>query len=464
MSVTLKAFITYSHKDKQAKNVLRTYLAVMENEGKIKLWDDNEILPGDEWYHDISSNLAKSDILLYLVSAASLASENCNKELGEGLKNQIRVIPIILEACDWRNHQLKRFEVLPLKGEPINKWEPETDGWQDVGDGIRRVIDKIQPHTVASSGASEKELRAELEFQQGNFLLMLGQIDRAIGLYSHAIDLNPRNADAFNNRGVAHGMKGEFDLAIADFNKMIELKPTDAGAHTNRGIAYQSKGEYDLGIKDHNTAIQLDADYADSYHNRGVAYYFSEKFDCAIVDFTKVLELKSNDAKGYYSRGLAYGKQGWYDRAIQDYNRAIKLRPSYAEAYNDRGAVYYKNGEVNRAIDDYNKAIELKPNFPEGYNNRGNAYQIKGEHNRAIEDFSKAIELKPDWPLAHYNRGLTFLYVQDWARAKPDLISAKNGDLEIAVVFRKLSASIPRLEKEMGVKLPQDIAIILRSS
>ena len=75
MSEPLKVFITYSHNDPQQNTELKTRLAVMENEGKIKLWDDNEILPGDEWYKDISTNLAASDILLYLVSATSLASK-----------------------------------------------------------------------------------------------------------------------------------------------------------------------------------------------------------------------------------------------------------------------------------------------------------------------------------------------------------------------------------------------------
>ena len=83
MREPLKIFITYSHKDTEAREELRRRLAVMEKQGKITLWDDNEILAGDEWYKDISNNLADSDILLYLVSASSLASENCNKELGK---------------------------------------------------------------------------------------------------------------------------------------------------------------------------------------------------------------------------------------------------------------------------------------------------------------------------------------------------------------------------------------------
>ena len=132
-----KAFITYSHNDKEKRKELRTRLAVMENNGEIKLRDDNEILPGDEWYKDIAHNLSNSDILLYLVSTTSLASNNCNKELAEALNTDTRVIPIILETCDWENHQLSCFEVLPDKGKSINEWVPESTGWQNVVQGIR---------------------------------------------------------------------------------------------------------------------------------------------------------------------------------------------------------------------------------------------------------------------------------------------------------------------------------------
>ncbi len=104
----------------------------MESEGKIKLWDDNEILPGDEWYKDISTNFAASDILLYLVSATSLASKNCNKELAGALSTKIRIIPIILESCDWLNHKLSDFQAFPDQGNPINNWQSESDGWQDA--------------------------------------------------------------------------------------------------------------------------------------------------------------------------------------------------------------------------------------------------------------------------------------------------------------------------------------------
>lgn len=141
MNHPLKLFITYSHKNKEQKEELKDRLAVLEQENKITIWHDNEIIPGDKWRDKISDNLADSNILLYLVSAHSLASENCNKELIEALQTKsIRTIPIILEACDWEKHQLNEFQALPTDGRPINEWEPESKAWQDVVEGIRKRL------------------------------------------------------------------------------------------------------------------------------------------------------------------------------------------------------------------------------------------------------------------------------------------------------------------------------------
>ena len=492
MSKLLKVFITYSHQDTDAKDKLIDCLAVMKQQDLIKTWHDNEILPSDKWREAISNNLADSDILLYLVSASSLASENCNKELSDALGHKIRVIPIILESCDWQDHRLSNIQALPDKGKPINEWKPESKAWQNVVGGIRKVVNKEQDQV---SSNVQKETLFEWVFQQGNFLMTIGQIGRALEAYSHVIELNMCYADAYNNRGVAYDKKDKIDFAIEDYTKAIELKPDEAVTYSNRGAAYIDKDEIDRAIEDCNKAIELDPDYAEVYYNRGLAYGIKGDFDRTIEDCNKAIELKPSLSLAYNNRGIAYRSKGDLDRAIEDYTKAIELDPDYAETCYNRGNAYYSKGDLDRAIEDYTKAIELDPDYAGAYNNRGNAYDSKGDLDRAISDYTKTIKLDPDSAVAYnnrgtmydskgdldsaisdytkainlnselagayYNRSMCWLHLQNWQEARSDLIIAESKGMDIIATFRGYYKTIKAFERRNGVQLPKDIAAML---
>ena len=291
----------------------------MKQQNMITIWHDNEILPGDKWREDISNNLTGSNILLYLVSASSLASENCNKELSEALDSEIRIIPIILESCDWQNHQLSDIQALPDKGKPINEWTPESTAWQNVVEGIRKVVDKMrdQPKFLPRITQEGIEILAYLALQRGNFLMMLKQIDRSIEVYSHAIQLDPHYVDAYGNRGVAYNIKGEFDRALTDYNKAIDLDPQYALTYNNRGNIYRDKGELDRALTDYNKAIDLDPQYALAYNNRGNIYRDKGEFDRALTDYNKAIDLDPQSVLAYTNRGNIYSDRGELDRALR---------------------------------------------------------------------------------------------------------------------------------------------------
>ena len=306
MKKPLKGFISYSHENKKDKKRLIKFLDVMEQKNELKTWHDGDIIAGDAArQEDILQEVATSDLLLFLVSADSLASEGCKKELEEASKRGIKVISILLEHCDWKHHQLSDVEVLPDKGKPINdinEWNPESKGWQNVVDGIREAVEKIKSQADPSSGRSEEDLRAELAFHRANVLFLYDELDEAIEAYSQSINLKPNSASPYNNRGVAYSKQDDFNLAIADYTKAIELKPDDAHAYRNRGIAYISKGEYDKAIADQNKAIELNPDSAEAYTNRGAAYSEKDKHNKAIADHNKAIELKPDYPAAYTNR------------------------------------------------------------------------------------------------------------------------------------------------------------------
>ena len=67
----------------------------------------------------------------------------------------MKIVSVVLEACDWLYHRLSGFEVLPEKGKPVNEWRPIGKGWQNVVDGIREAVQTLQTQMDVSLRESE---------------------------------------------------------------------------------------------------------------------------------------------------------------------------------------------------------------------------------------------------------------------------------------------------------------------
>ncbi|MEX0678036.1 MAG: tetratricopeptide repeat protein [Pirellulales bacterium] len=98
---------------------------------------------------------------------------------------------------------------------------------------------------------------------------LIGQ-DEQLSYYTKAIELNPKLAEAYNNRGLSYGELGQDTEAISDFNKAIELNPKLAEAYNNRGLSYGELGQYTEAISDFNKAIELNPKNAPAYISRGL--------------------------------------------------------------------------------------------------------------------------------------------------------------------------------------------------
>ncbi|GAH96835.1 unnamed protein product, partial [marine sediment metagenome] len=69
----------------------------------------------------------------------------------------------------------------------------------------------------------------------------------------------------------------EYPKAFADFAKAIQLNPKYANAYYNRGIAYGELRQHTKAVSDYTRAIELDPKYTEAYYNRGVQYVHLRK-------------------------------------------------------------------------------------------------------------------------------------------------------------------------------------------
>jgi tetratricopeptide (TPR) repeat protein len=76
---------------------------------------------------------------------------------------------------------------------------------------------------------------AEDYFEMGNYNYDIGSCVAAIGNYSNAIKLNPKFAEAYNNRAYTYMMMADYKNTLTSLDKAIEIRPTYVHALMNRG-------------------------------------------------------------------------------------------------------------------------------------------------------------------------------------------------------------------------------------
>ena len=258
-----------------------------------------------------------------------------------------------------------------------------------------KYLQKLMAQSKSTNPFSEEKqsISSETYILWGNAKYEIGDYAGAISDYYKVIQLQPDDAEAFNNIGLANYSLEKHFEAIADFDIAIRLKPEYARAYANRGIVKAELRQFAPAISDFDTAIRFDRELTSAYYNRGLMYALLEQFAAAISDFDSAIRLDPNFAAPYLNRGVVKRKLGQHAAAIADYNIAIRLEPDAADAYLNRGAAKEDLGQHLAAIADYDTAIRLKPDYIKAYYNRGVSNVRLGHKTEAKRDFQTALRL-----------------------------------------------------------------------
>ena len=328
--------------------------------------------------------------------------------------------PVYDRLAAARIEDLKRQQVALLKAEEQDRKRVEDDKKEED----RKESERQRQAALKAEEDRKRADEAKAYYNSGASSLDKRDYDRAIADFTKAIEINPKDGDAYGFRGLAYTRKDNYDLAIADFTKVIEINPKDGDAYRARGIAYGRKDNYDRAIADFTKAIEINPKDGDAYGFRGLAYTRKDNYDLAIADFTKVIEINPQEGQAYRERGIAYGRKDNYDRAIADFTKAIEINPKDRHAYGFRGVAYTRKDNYDLAIADFTKVIEINPQDGYAYRERGSAYYMKSSYDRAVADLTKAIEINAKDGHAYRERGNAYTWKNNYDRAIADFTKA----------------------------------------
>ena len=189
--------------------------------------------------------------------------------------------------------------------------------------------------------------------------------------------------------------------AIELFNKAINLEPTQPFAYNNRGLAYYGEGKIDQAIADYNKSIKLDPNYILPILNKGNAFSRKKRYKDALVCFK--LTLEKDDGKLKFVTRINIAKtlmyMGKYDEAIMEINSAQKEEPYSPYTFlanGTRGMILYHKNDYKKAIIEFNKS---STNFTEIKYYLGMCYEKLNKKDVALEHYKKALLISKKFPL-----------------------------------------------------------------
>ena len=180
----IQIFVSYSRQDQEylEKGSLLGYLRGLERGAGASFWIDTRRLgAGDAWDAKIRDEIRRSRVALLLVSQTFLDSDYCHNVELPGIFEQKRrglvVVPIILSACDWLNHDwIPTCQVLPGGNKNIESHYRERGARKELFLKIRTDLQAIveRQRVKAPQATNQPAARRLVTFLQSELVAAPG--------------------------------------------------------------------------------------------------------------------------------------------------------------------------------------------------------------------------------------------------------------------------------------------------
>ena len=243
---------------------------------------------------------------------------------------------------------------------------------------------------------SDAAARTELYLKAGA-AEQAGRWEEARIAYDGLIGLNSKDEDAWRDRAYVRANNQDYDGVYADFSQAIQLNPKDARAYVNRGSLPRASTAQRLA--DFDTALRLNPAYAGAWLGKAGLYDDSGDFAGAVAAYGAVIKLLPDNAEAFNGRCWERALMGSELKAAEeDCDTALRLAPEkqfQAIVRDSRGLVYFRQGRFADAIADYDATLAVTPQAPDTLYRRGMAKSATGDAAGARADMDAALKINP---------------------------------------------------------------------
>ncbi|MBI3794150.1 MAG: tetratricopeptide repeat protein [Nitrospinae bacterium] len=288
-------------------------------------------------------------------------------------------LPIIMITAEVDKEQIAQAGELGVSGYLIKPFVAKT-----LEEKILNVLTAREnpPHHVkllkagemlAKKGEYEKALTlfneamnlnagARVMVHIGDVHELMGQFDKAIGVYTKAAERNPMFLKAHVKVADLHMKTGNDEAALAALEKANSISPSSPDRHMAVGKIHLKAGNQEKATESFNHLMKLAPEKAQDVAEELMK---SGKPEMAEAVFRKTLETDSGNVHIYNRLGIALRRQGKWREAIEEYRKAIKVDPINEALYFNMAKAYMEGRDYQSAMENFNKVLRVNPDLEE---------------------------------------------------------------------------------------------------
>ncbi|HEV2278220.1 MAG TPA: tetratricopeptide repeat protein [Acidobacteriaceae bacterium] len=188
--------------------------------------------------------------------------------------------------------------------------------------------------------------------------------------------------------------KKDYSEAVVAWQKAIAMDPSDARAHNNLGIALAASGKVNDAIAEYQKSLSLNANSSQTENNLGSAFALQGNLPEAQTHFENALRINPDNSSAELNLGNALSSQGGHtEQAMELLSDAVQKLPNSPDGQNGLGIALAHAGRLEDATPHLQKAVELAPQDA-GYRfNLGRVYAARSLFSDALPQFAEAARL-----------------------------------------------------------------------
>ncbi len=256
---------------------------------------------------------------------------------------------------------------------------------------------------------------------RGRRLVEQDQAAAAIPLLEKAVQLDPDNATAHYNLGVAYLTCRSLPQAAASLQRATELRPDFVQAHFNLAIAFDSQGLAGPAIESYRATIVHAPDRAEAHNRLGELLVGQARIAEAAASFRAAADCCPGTTLARLNEARLHTIEGNLVAARQALHAVVALDPGCSKAMELLGVIATTAGEFDEAVAQFSQAIAVNPQQIISYLSLVNAKKITSE-DAALLDRMRALlqdrtQSDPQRVLLHFGLGKAMDDLRDYAGA-----------------------------------------------